>query len=88
LHISLNEDKGVTAMKRKPVGNDMDRGTPGTTWKASRIRRSVAAVALAGALVLGFFGAAHNGQPHATQTAGSTWSKMVSTPEMMGSTWS
>jgi hypothetical protein len=75
-------------MERNPVGNNVDKGTPGTTWKASRIGRNVAAVALAGALALGFFGAAHNGQSHATQTAGSTWSVRISAPEVMGSTWS
>ena len=64
----------------------------GTTWKSqgSRIRRTVAAVAMAGALALGVFGAAQGQSKHARQAAiGSTWSaKTGPVAQPMGSTWS
>ena len=77
-------------MEHRSVGDDVDKGTPGSTWKfrGSRIRRSLAAVAMAGALALGIFGAAHSGQSHVSQSAGSTWSARVPGPQPMGSTWS
>jgi hypothetical protein len=63
----------------------------GTTWKAqrSRIRRTVAAVVMGGALALGVFGVTHQAPAHVSQTAGSTWSRVgVPIVEPMGSTWS
>jgi len=76
-------------MEHTSVG-DVDKGTPGTARKSrgSRIRRSLAAVAMGGALALGIFGAAHSGQSHVSQSAGSTWSATVPGPRPMGSTWS
>ena len=70
---------------------DRTKVSMGTTWKSqgSRIRRTVAAVAMAGALALGVFGATHQASAHVSQTAGSTWSRMgVPIAEPMGSTWS
>jgi hypothetical protein len=80
-----NEDKGSHMIDRTQV-------SMGTTWKSqgSRIRRTVAAVAMAGALALGVFGATQGQSHHATQAAfGSTWSaKTGPIAEPMGSTWS
>lgn len=77
-------------MERKLVGDGVHQGTKGITWRGRRspIRRTFAAVALAGALALGIFGATHNGNSPVTQSAGSTWSVRVPGPTPMGSTWS
>jgi hypothetical protein len=77
-------------MECKLVGDDLYKGAKGITWRAHRfpIRRSIAAGLLAGAMLLGVFGATQSGQSHATQSAGSTWSVRVPGPMPMGSTWS
>ena len=76
-------------MERKRIGNNVDSKKPGTTWgRRSSIRRGIAAVAMAGALALGIFGATHSSPSHVTQSAGSTWSVRIGGPTSMGSTWS
>jgi hypothetical protein len=77
-------------MECKPVGDDLHKGAKGITWRAHRspIRRGIAAGLLAGALLLGVFGATQSTHSHATQSAGSTWSVRVPGPMPMGSTWS
>jgi hypothetical protein len=88
-------------MERKPTGDAVDNRAPGTTWKARgpRLRRSMAAVALGGALVLGMFGMARHAQVQTDQqqVAGNTWSAKRAInvpsarhyqPQPNGSTWS